>query len=149
MQLPFEWDKGKAEANMRKHDISFSEAQTVFTDGLSIMIPDPDHSDDEERWIIMGMSLNNRLLAVIFTERNHHIRLITRKATRGGTEHTDSETSDMRPECFARTARWVRGNYAAPHGKRGYHSETRVSGGEDSNSGAGCMGILPKLAGRK
>ncbi len=79
---------------MRKHDISFNEAQTVFTDGLSIMIPDPDHSDDEERWIIMGMSLNNRLLAVIFTERNHHIRLISaRKATRGEREkyeHTDS-----------------------------------------------------------
>ena len=94
MQLSFEWDKGKAETNMRKHDISFSEAQTVFTDGLSIMILDPDHSDDEERWIIMGMSLNNRLLAVIFTERNHHIRLISaRKATRGEREkyeHTDS-----------------------------------------------------------
>jgi len=71
VQLSFEWDNGKAEANMRKHDISFSEAQTIFTDGLSNMIPDPDHSDDEERWIIMGMSLNNRLLAVISTQPSY------------------------------------------------------------------------------
>jgi uncharacterized DUF497 family protein len=78
----FEWDDHKAETNIRKHGVSFDEAQTVFTDDLSITIHDPDHSDEEDRWVIMGASHNQRLLVVIYTERGHTIRLISaRKAT--------------------------------------------------------------------
>jgi uncharacterized DUF497 family protein len=56
MQTLFEWDRHKAEANLRRHGVSFEEAQTVFTDPLSITLPDPDHSEDEERFIDIGMS---------------------------------------------------------------------------------------------
>ncbi|MBI3242812.1 MAG: BrnT family toxin [Chloroflexi bacterium] len=81
--MRFEWDDDKAETNAHKHGVSFEEAQTVFTDDLSISIPDPNHSDIEERMIIIGLSNNRRLLVVIYTERRKKIRLISaRKATR-------------------------------------------------------------------
>jgi len=67
MKTRFEWDDDKAETNAHKHGVSFEEAQTVFTDDLSISIPDPDHSDIEERMIIIGTSKNLRLLVVIYT----------------------------------------------------------------------------------
>ena len=51
MQTLFEWDRRKAAANLRRHGVSFEEAQTVFTDPLVITLPDPDHSEDEERFI--------------------------------------------------------------------------------------------------
>ena len=82
MQALFEWDRCKAEANIRKHGVSFEEAQTVFTDPLAITLPDPDHSEDEERFIDIGMSDNQRVLVVGYTERGQRIRLITaRKAS--------------------------------------------------------------------
>ena len=82
MQTLFEWDRYKAEANLRRHGVSFEEAQTVFTDPLSITLPDPDHSEDEERFIDIGMSDNHRVLVVVYTERGQRIRLISaRKAT--------------------------------------------------------------------
>ena len=94
MQTLFEWDTGKAEANLRKHQVSFDEAQTVFTDDFSIAIPDPDHSNQEDRLIIIGMSIHHRLLVVIYTERGKRIRLIgARKATR--TEHKKYENQDL------------------------------------------------------
>jgi uncharacterized DUF497 family protein len=82
MQTLFEWDSHKAEANLRKHGVNFEEAQTVFTDPLSITLADPDHSADEERFIDIGMSDNRRVLVVVYTERVQRIRLISaRKAT--------------------------------------------------------------------
>ena len=82
MELRFEWDKDKAQRNLRKHRVSFNEAQTVFTDEYSITIPDVEHSHTEERLIIIGVSNKNRLLVVTFTERSKTIRLISaRKAT--------------------------------------------------------------------
>jgi len=62
MGLRFEWDRRKAARNLAKHGRSFDEASTVFADGLSLTIPDPDHSEDEERWIIIGQSNRGRLL---------------------------------------------------------------------------------------
>ena len=83
MRLRFEWDKGKAETNQRKHGISFNEAQLVFTDDLSIIIPDPDHSAEEERLIIIGISRSGHTLVVSYVERDGAIRLISaRRATR-------------------------------------------------------------------
>lgn len=94
MQMLFEWDDDKAESNLRKHEVGFDEAQTVFTDALSITIPDPAHSASEERWIIMGMSAGKRLLIVSYTERRGRIRLITaRKATR--TERKQYEEENL------------------------------------------------------
>lgn len=54
--MNFEWDENKAEANVRKHGVSFEEAKTVFDDPLYIDFYDPDHSDGEDRYIMMGMS---------------------------------------------------------------------------------------------
>ena len=73
----FDWDPGKAASNLRKHGVSFDEAATVFADPLSITVPDPDHSQDEERFIIVGMSFSRRLLIVAHTERDLTIRLIS------------------------------------------------------------------------
>lgn len=82
MQLRFEWDKRKAEINLRKHGISFDDAQSVFTDDLSIAIADPDHSGEEERSIIMGISRSGHTLVVCYVERDGIIRLISaRRAT--------------------------------------------------------------------
>ena len=77
MQMLFEWDEDKARSNLRKHGVSFDEAQTVFTDEFSITISDPEHSDEEERLLILGLSHKKRLLVVIYTERGKRIRLIS------------------------------------------------------------------------
>ncbi len=79
----FEWDTAKAEANRRKHDVTFDEAITAFSDLLSILLPDPDHSVDEERYLVLGMSNQGRLLVVAAAERPPHTRVISaRRATR-------------------------------------------------------------------
>lgn len=67
MQL--EWNTEKAEANLKKHEVSFDEAKTVFDDPLFIIFADPDHSFEENRLIIMGESNQNRLLVVSYTEK--------------------------------------------------------------------------------
>lgn len=83
MALIFEWDEKKARLNLEKHDVGFAEASTVFGDPLSLTIPDPDHSQDEERWIILGCSHVNRLLVVVHTERGDTVRIISaRRASR-------------------------------------------------------------------
>jgi hypothetical protein len=76
-KVEFEWDEKKARSNLRDHGVSFDEAQTVFSDDFSITIPDPDHSFEEERFIIIGASNSRRLLVVVFTERDDRIRLIS------------------------------------------------------------------------
>jgi uncharacterized DUF497 family protein len=56
MRIKFEWDRRKAQQNVRKHRVDFIEASTVFADTLSLTIPDPDHSEDEVRWVTIGVS---------------------------------------------------------------------------------------------
>jgi uncharacterized DUF497 family protein len=83
--LRFEWDEPKAAANFKKHGISFEEAKTVFFDEKARLISDPDHSDDEERFVLLGFSSSLRLLVVCHCYRTeaHVIRIISaRKATR-------------------------------------------------------------------
>ncbi len=81
MEWTFEWDEDKARENLRKHKVSFEEAQTVLMDPWSITIPDPDHSVDEERFIDLGTSVRGRVLVVVYTEPGENIRLIScRKA---------------------------------------------------------------------
>ena len=60
----FEWDGKKAEWNARKHGVAFEEASTVFGDPLGLLTPDPDHSLNEERYVVLGMSNRQRLLVV-------------------------------------------------------------------------------------
>lgn len=83
MGYRFEWDREKAESNMRKHGVTFDEASTVFRDSLALLMPDPDHSIGEMRYILLGMSNLQRLLTVAFAERPPRTRLISaRRATR-------------------------------------------------------------------
>lgn len=77
MGLSFEWDKEKAALNVAKHAVSFDEAMTVFSDLLATTIYDPDHSDDEDRYLSLGMSSEGRLLVVSFTDREDRIRIIS------------------------------------------------------------------------
>ena len=83
--LRFEWDERKGELNARKHGISFSEARSAFEDERGVLIADPDHSDDEDRFILLGMSSRARVLVVVHCYRSEDeiIRLISaRRATR-------------------------------------------------------------------
>ena len=81
--MQFEWDPEKAASNARKHGVTFEEAQTVFQDDLFVTFEDPDHSQDENRFLILGQSTKKNLLVVAYTERRSSIRLISaRPATR-------------------------------------------------------------------
>ena len=83
MALTFEWDLRKAEQNFKKHGVTFEEAATVFSDGLSLTIVDPIHSEKEERYVTIGKSLTGKLLVVVHTDRGENIRIISsRVATR-------------------------------------------------------------------
>jgi uncharacterized protein len=84
-ELRFEWDPRKAAANVRKHGVSFEEAQTVFADEHGLVIDDPEHSTEEDRFILLGQSASSRLLIVVHCYRagEHMIRIISaRKADR-------------------------------------------------------------------
>jgi len=79
----FEWDSAKASLNAQKHGVTFDEASTVFSDPLGLLISDPDHSEGEERYLLLGSSSQQRLLVVAFAERPPRTRLISaRRATR-------------------------------------------------------------------
>ena len=82
MSLEFEWDREKAEANRTTHGIDFEEALTIFRDPLARIFEDPEHSEDEPREIIIGHSVEQRLILVCFTVRGTKIRMVSaRKAT--------------------------------------------------------------------
>lgn len=83
--LRFEWDERKNTANLRKHGVSFEEATSVFADENALLLDDPDHSGDEDRFILMGLSQSLRVLLVFhcFREGEDLIRIISaRKALR-------------------------------------------------------------------
>ncbi|MBF0231314.1 MAG: BrnT family toxin [Desulfamplus sp.] len=73
----FEWDINKAKANKRKHGVTFEEGSSSLRDPLSATAYDPDHSEDEERYITFGVSSKGRLLTVSHTENNNVIRIIS------------------------------------------------------------------------
>jgi len=83
--LKIEWDPRKAASNAKKHGVSFDEAATTFSDENAVLVDDPDHSDDEDRFILLGMSWALRVLVVChcFRETSEVIRIISaRKATK-------------------------------------------------------------------
>jgi uncharacterized DUF497 family protein len=83
MALSVEWDPSKAEANVRLHRVSFEEAASVFLDPLGQTISDPDHSQAEERFVLLGYSYRSRLIVVVHSERGDSIRIVSaRLATR-------------------------------------------------------------------
>ncbi len=77
MPLVFEWDPANAEENHRKHGVAFGEAASAIADTLSITVYDPDHSEAEERFVLVGFSAQNRLVVVVHTERDDRIRLVS------------------------------------------------------------------------
>ncbi len=86
--MKFVWDDDKAEVNRRKHGIGFSEASTVFSDEDGLLIYDPDHSESEDRFVLLGMSSALRILVVChcYRENDEQIRIISaRKATKNET----------------------------------------------------------------
>ena len=83
MSYKFDWDPAKAVRNLKDHKVAFEEASTVFGDPLAMLMADPDHSEDEERYLLLGMSIRRKLLVVSFAERPPLTRLISaREATR-------------------------------------------------------------------
>jgi uncharacterized protein len=75
--MDFEWDRGKEQANIARHGISFVEAVTVFGDPLELTVADPVHSTEEFRFVSIGLSSTGELLVVCYTERADRIRLIS------------------------------------------------------------------------
>ena len=74
--IEFEWDNRKAAENLRKHGVSFDEARTAFADPLSLTIPDPEHSEGEYRYLLLGTTTSERLVVVSHTRREQRIRII-------------------------------------------------------------------------
>ena len=77
MNLRFEWDPNKSAGNVEKHGVSFEEAATVFGDPLGRIVDDPRHSIGEKRFVLMGRSDQDNLLAVMYTEREDVVRIIS------------------------------------------------------------------------
>ena len=79
--ITFEWDNDKNRSNKKKHKVLFEEAETVFYDDNARLIPDPDHSEDEDRFILLGLSNKMRMLVVVHTyrESDEEIRVISAK----------------------------------------------------------------------
>ena len=75
--LRFTWDPAKAAANFRKHGVTFEDASSVFRNPLAKVLPDPIHSEQEQRSLIIGNSAGGRLLLVVFTEADDQIRIIS------------------------------------------------------------------------
>ena len=87
--MEFTWDENKAAINIQKHKVSFEEAKTVFYDEEALFMSDPDHSETEDRFILLGMSFSLRVLIVChcYRENDDVIRIISaRKATKNETD---------------------------------------------------------------
>ena len=89
--MRFEWDSAKAARNLRKHGVSFEEAVSVFYDPLAATGADPDHSEDEERFVTFGISSAGRLLVVTHSERGEVIRIISARAATPSERHIYEE----------------------------------------------------------
>ena len=85
MDIRFEWDENKAQANLKKHKVSFEEAKTVFYDPNALLIADPEHSAEEDRFVIMGISAKSRLLVVChcYRESEEVVRIISARKADG------------------------------------------------------------------
>ena len=75
--MEFEWDERKAATNAKKHGVSFHEASTVFGDSLAITFHDPDHSENEQRFLTFGLSQSSRLLVVTHVDRGRKARIVS------------------------------------------------------------------------
>jgi len=88
-ELRFEWDERKKKTNIKKHGVSFDEALTIFYDENAIQFFDPDHSEDEDRFILLGMSFKLRVLVVChcFRKSETVVRIISARKANGDEKH--------------------------------------------------------------
>ncbi len=93
MKVTVKWDPGKAKTNWRKHGVTFEEAATVFTDPLSSTVYDPLHSQAEDRFVIIGQSIQRRLLVVVHTDWGDTIRIISARVANAHERKTYEETT--------------------------------------------------------
>jgi uncharacterized DUF497 family protein len=94
MGLLFDWNPRKARLNIKTHGISFDEASTAFRDPLSRTIDDPLHSKHEERFVLIGQSVRNRLLVVVHTEKDDRIRIISARLATNKERSRDEENEE-------------------------------------------------------
>jgi uncharacterized protein len=94
MSLLIEWDHKKAHSNLAKHGVSFDEASTAFWDMLSKTIRDPLHSEDEDRFVLIGHSYRNRLIVVVHTESGDRIRIISARLATGAERKRYEENAE-------------------------------------------------------
>ena len=87
MALLFEWDSRKASRNLNIHGVSFDEASTAFQDPLSHTITDPLHSEEEDRFVLIGYSYRNRLLVVVHADRGDRVRIISARSANRKEKH--------------------------------------------------------------
>jgi uncharacterized protein len=80
--LHFAWDDEKAASNLEKHGVSFDEAATAFLDEYAEMDADPDHSEEEDRFLLLATSVKQRILLVVHVERGVHFRIISARAAK-------------------------------------------------------------------
>ena len=92
MAVTFEWDPDKAAANVALHGVHFDEASTVFSDPLGRIVDDPRHSKGEHRFVLVGFSKPQRLIAVMFTERRNRIRIISARPVTRAERRTYEES---------------------------------------------------------
>lgn len=94
--MQFEWDPDKAAENEQKHGVSFEEAATAFGDPMSLTIPNPEHSDQEDRFILLGESFRGRLVVVVHTDREDRTRLISARLATRRERHDYEESQERR-----------------------------------------------------
>jgi uncharacterized protein len=93
MPLTFEWNHEKARSNESKHGVTFDEACTAFGDIFSVTIPDPLHSADENRFVLMGLSNQGKLLVVVHTDRTDRVRIISARTATGSERRKYEEST--------------------------------------------------------
>src|SRR4051812_4785365 len=117
--IEFEWDEQKSDLNLQKHKVPFTEAATVFGDDLAVTVFDEHHSNDEDRYVTMGMSVTGRVIIVCHTDRGKRFELSApelptaakgKRMKKASKPKDEDMPTDYPPEFFKNG---VRGKYAA------------------------------------
>lgn len=94
--MNFEWDENKNRTNIKKHGVDFRDACYVFADMYALSMPDDEHSENEERWLLLGASQNGKILLVVHTQRiGDIVRIIS---ARKATKHEQKTYNERRPK---------------------------------------------------
>ena len=122
MPLTFEWDPRKERSNLAKHGVGFEQASSIFGDRSSLTIPDPEHSQTEERYITIGRAFTGKLLVVVHTERGNNSYHRVRGAP------ADENVSFMKESSNKSEQRRMRDEYDFSQGERGKYARRYAQG---------------------